>query len=77
MITCADAVRQLWDYLDRQLSPADRVLVQEHLAFCRKCCGEAEFAEELRRFLGEQGGEEIPSEVRARLEAMLVELGES
>jgi mycothiol system anti-sigma-R factor len=77
MISCAEAVKQLWDYLDRELSPTDRKLVEEHLAFCRKCCGESEFAEELQRFLAEQRREEdIPAEVRARLEAILVDIGE-
>ena len=75
MITCAEAVRQLWDFLDRSLPDAERDRVREHLAFCRTCCGEMEFAEELQRFLASQGREEIPSEVRDRLETMLGELG--
>lgn len=54
MITCAEAVRQLWAYLDRELSGEDRAQVEEHLAFCRTCCGEVEFAQELQRFLASQ-----------------------
>lgn len=76
MITCAEAVQQLWDYLDRELPEADRDRVQEHLAFCRRCCGESEFARELQGFLAQQrGDEDIPVEVKARLEAMLIEIG--
>ncbi len=77
MITCVEAVRQLWDYLDKDLPEADRARVQEHLAFCRKCCGESEFAEELRGFLADQRAEEVPADVRARLEAMLIEIPEA
>jgi mycothiol system anti-sigma-R factor len=77
MITCVEAVRQLWAYLDQDLPEADRTRVQEHLAFCRKCCGESEFAEELRSFLADQRAEEVPADVKARLEAMLIEIPEA
>src|SRR5436190_1286145 len=51
MITCAEAVRQLWEYLDGVVEVTDREAIEEHLSFCRRCCGELDFAEELRRFL--------------------------
>jgi mycothiol system anti-sigma-R factor len=76
VITCAEAVKQLWAYLDRALAAEERQRVEEHLAFCRTCCGEVEFAEELQRFLGSQQQDEIPKEIRSRLEAMLADLGE-
>lgn len=75
MIRCAEAVRQLWDYLDGLVEEPQRVLVEEHLAFCRRCCGELEFAEELRGFLASRAPDELPPEVRARLTATLDELG--
>jgi anti-sigma factor (TIGR02949 family) len=68
MISCDEAVRQLWDYLDRSLSPADFEAVEGHLAFCRRCCGEAEFARELRSFLASHSASEVPADVRDRLE---------
>ena len=76
MIACAEAVKQLWDYLDQSLALDDRERVQEHLAFCRTCCGELEFAEELQRFLAGQASAEIPPAVKARLETLLDELRE-
>ena len=48
LITCTEAVKQLWDYLDGALPDDDRAAIEEHLSFCRRCCGEVEFAEELR-----------------------------
>lgn len=75
MITCAEAVRQLWDYLDGAIGAEDRAAIEEHLGFCRRCCGEMEFAEELRGFLARSVAEELPDEVRARLTATLDELG--
>ncbi|HYU56453.1 MAG TPA: zf-HC2 domain-containing protein [Actinomycetota bacterium] len=77
MIACADAVKQLWDYLDRTLPEIDRVRVQEHLEVCRTCCGELEFAQELQAFLAAQRDDEIPPDARARLEALLADLKES
>lgn len=74
MITCAEAVRQLWAYLDGVVDEPGRTAIDEHLSFCRRCCGELEFAEELRSFLAAQAAEELPDDVRARLTATLDKL---
>lgn len=76
MISCSDAVRQLWEYIDGALDEPQRALVEEHLSLCRRCCGEVEFAEELRRFLSGHAREEIPAQVQSRLIAYLEELDE-
>ena len=68
VIPCADAVRKLWEYLDNAISPEDQAKVEEHLAFCRTCCGELEFAKELRSFIASNAAEEIPPRVKADLE---------
>lgn len=75
MISCKEAVRRLWEYLDGTVGEADRAALEEHLARCRRCCAELEFAEELRKFLRESGDEEIPADVMARLNATLEEAG--
>lgn len=71
MITCAEAVNQLWEYLDSALSPEDHHSVESHLAFCRRCCGELEFAKELQRLLASKTGTELPADVHRRLEGFL------
>jgi anti-sigma factor (TIGR02949 family) len=76
MISCAEAVRQLWEYLDNTLDPEDQEKVDSHLAFCRRCCGELEFAEELQHFLSSKKGAEVPLDVRARLEGFIDSLEE-
>ena len=73
-IPCSDAVRQLWDYVDRVLAPEDQARVEGHLAFCRLCCGELEFAKELRAFLASNAVDEIPVYVKERLERFMEEL---
>lgn len=71
MISCAQAVRDLWAYLDGLVDEAHRDAVEQHLSVCRRCCGELEFAEELRGFLARHADEELPAEARARLTATL------
>jgi anti-sigma factor (TIGR02949 family) len=73
-ITCSEAVERLWDYLDSAIPPEDQEKVEKHLSFCRTCCGELEFAKELRGFLASRGAQEIPSDVRARLERFVHDL---
>lgn len=75
MISCADAVEQLWDYLDGVVDEPGREAIEEHLSFCRRCCGEVEFAQELRGFLAVNTAEALPDDVRSRLEQTLDRLG--
>jgi anti-sigma factor (TIGR02949 family) len=77
VISCTDAVRQLWEYLDGTVDDESRAAIEEHLAYCRRCCGEVEFAHELSRFLADHGNGAIPPDVRARLEASLDSLERS
>jgi anti-sigma factor (TIGR02949 family) len=74
VIACSEAVRQLWEYLDQAVSPQEQERIERHLSFCRRCCGELEFAKELRGLLGTRGAEELPPHVKARLERFLADL---
>lgn len=75
MITCAEAVRHLWAYLDESLGAADVERIEEHLGLCRQCCGELEFARILLAFLADHAGSDhVPAEVRTRMRAFLEDL---
>ena len=76
MIDCHEAMRQLWEYLDGTVTAADRGLVEQHLARCRRCCGELDFAVELRRLLAESRCDDLPDDVRHRLTATLEDLAD-
>ena len=71
IIGCREAVRQLWRFLDEELEQADQERVEEHLEYCVHCCGELEFARELRDRLSLQQAAEVPPDVRDRLEAFV------
>jgi anti-sigma factor (TIGR02949 family) len=68
---CREAIRRLWDYLDGELSSDEHQAVEDHLAFCLRCCGELEFSRELRGMLDRTGQAAIPDEVQDRLERLL------
>lgn len=74
MIACAEAVRQLWEYLEEDLDEGDRERVDEHLAFCRRCCGELEFAAELKRTMARSTDVDLPEPIEQRLRAFIDEL---
>jgi anti-sigma factor (TIGR02949 family) len=74
MISCAAATSQLWEFLDGMVDATARDAIDEHLARCRRCCGELEFAHELRRFLASPAGDRLPDDVLRRLNQTLEEL---
>ena len=48
-VDCGAAVRQLWDYLDGELTPDRVTLIKDHLAHCGTCFRAFEIQEELLR----------------------------
>ncbi len=77
MINCREAVSRLWAYLDRNLGRVEEQELEEHLGLCRHCCGELEFAKQIRDLVKKPGGgTEIPPEARQKLETFLRGLGE-
>jgi anti-sigma factor (TIGR02949 family) len=44
--TCETVVRQLWQYLDGDVPPDKRELVESHLAVCVACASHYQFARE-------------------------------
>jgi anti-sigma factor (TIGR02949 family) len=78
MISCKEAMRQLWQYLEGEIGKADLAVIEEHLARCARCCEELEFAGELRRFLADAGHgrrqETVPDDVLTRLNRTLEHL---
>ncbi len=75
-IGCGEAVRRLWEFLDGGLDQRDQRQVEEHLAWCLRCCGEVAFARELRGLLRTRTGIMLPDDVRDRMERFIEHLGD-
>lgn len=75
MIKCKEAVERLWAYLDRRLEGGQAQEVDEHLGVCRHCCGELEFAQQIRAKLARTPEAEMPPEARERVQELLRGLG--
>jgi anti-sigma factor (TIGR02949 family) len=74
-VTCRDALARLYEYIDRELSPADEKAVKMHLKLCRACSKRFRFEEQLLVRMREKGRTiSAPEDLRRRIEAVLEEL---
>ena len=76
LMKCHEAIRNLWVYLDGELSESEQEKVDEHLEHCLRCCGEVAFAKEIRGVLATRSRPALPGEVQQRLEGFIDSLGE-
>lgn len=77
MIDCTTAVKQLWNFIEQSMEADDRNQMEEHLAFCKRCCGELEFAEEFQEMLKGAASPELPDDVGSRLSRFIDQIEEN
>jgi mycothiol system anti-sigma-R factor len=65
--SCADAVERLYHFLDGELTPDRRVLIQRHLDECHDCIEAFEFEAELRIAISRGCRESVPEHLRLRI----------
>jgi anti-sigma factor (TIGR02949 family) len=66
--TCEEAFRRLDDYLDRELSTEESVLVKEHLDICAGCAREFSFEASLLRGVRDKLRQiDLPPSLQARI----------
>lgn len=66
--TCEEAFRRLDDYLDRELSAEETVLVKEHLEICAGCAREFNFESSLLNGVRSKLRQiDVPSSLQARI----------
>jgi anti-sigma factor (TIGR02949 family) len=51
MLDCDAVMRQLWDYLDGELTPETEDAIREHLAVCERCYPQYSFESAFLRAL--------------------------
>ena len=76
MIACREAVERLWSYLDRNIDRAQEDELEQHLGLCRHCCGELEFAKQVRSKLASSADTPLEATARQRLQKFAQRLGE-
>ena len=72
--TCEEAFRRLDDYLDRELSAEEMVLVHEHLEICAGCTREFNFEASVLHGVREKLRQiDVPASLQARILSALNE----
>lgn len=64
---CNETLRELYQYLDGQLSEADRDHIQQHLDDCSPCLAAFDFEAELRLVIRHRCVEQVPDDLRQRI----------
>ncbi len=72
-VDCAEAVQELYGYLDGELTEERRYEIRVHLDWCGPCCGAAEFEAELRRVIANRCKDRVPDSLIARVAQALDE----
>ena len=72
MPDCESVMRQLWDYLDGELTPERMAAIRAHLDMCQRCYPQYEFERSfLDAIAGSPREHSNPERLRARLMAAL------
>jgi len=75
-IDCLTAIRQLWDYLDQELTPDREAMVRQHLQKCARCLPHHDFARHFLDAVHATREEHLmPPEVKRRVMDVLAEAG--
>ncbi len=74
MIDCSQIIAQLSDYLDGEVSPETRQMVEKHLAKCHRCSLVYSTTRQTLRIVTDCGAFAIPVAVGTRLHARMKEL---
>jgi mycothiol system anti-sigma-R factor len=72
---CDEAVRQLYTYLDGELTEDRRHDIADHLDACGPCAGAAEFESELRAIIASHCRDRVPQTLIDRVAQVLRDEG--
>jgi anti-sigma factor (TIGR02949 family) len=75
-IDCPTALRQLWDYLDQELTEDRMAMMRQHMARCRRCLPHHDFDKRFLAAVRATRQEQLmPPEVKSRVMELLAEAG--
>ncbi len=67
MADCNETLRELYEYLDGELTDADRTHIQHHLDDCSPCLAAYDFEAELRLVVRNRCTDQVPDSLRDRI----------
>lgn len=70
-ISCGDALKRLFDYLDRELDDHAHGEMERHLHRCRACFSRLEFEKRLKARLRETARDDTPAQLQERIQQLL------
>lgn len=73
---CNEALRELYEYLDGELTSERRTLIHRHLDRCPPCNGLGDFEIELRQVIAMRCQETVPDHLKDRVAHAIEALGD-
>jgi anti-sigma factor (TIGR02949 family) len=70
-IDCEQALRQVFEFVDRELESSDHEAMQRHLHTCKSCFSRVEFERLLKARVGELRDEDASPELGERIKGLL------
>ena len=64
---CEEALRELYHYLDGQLTIERRTVIKTHIDLCGHCLETYEFEWELRQVVSKRCTDQVPDALKARI----------
>lgn len=64
---CAESLKELYTFLDGELTPERRTHIRSHLDGCQNCYGAFDFEAELRIVVSTKCRDEVPDALRNRV----------
>lgn len=70
-IDCEKALRQVFEFIDRELGEADHEAMHRHIATCKSCFSRVEFERKLKTKLGGLREEKATEQMSERVKDLL------
>lgn len=74
-IGCEEALKNLLEYLDREIDAELSQLMDRHLSTCRSCYSRMEFEKRLRSHIEKAGKQEVSERLKSRIDRLLADKG--
>lgn len=68
---CDDALTQLYEYIDGELTPDRRATIKAHLDDCGPCLDAVDFEDALRKVLADRCRDTVPDALRQKVAAAI------